>query len=261
MNLRLKLSFPALILVAAILACNTPVEQVPPPNDIQTAAALTLQVIFTPSAAATESTPLVTNTISPLITQTLSTAGSPALTITSTYSVPMLTVQESTNCRTGPGEEYEVVVTYLAGKKLEIAGRYDPGNFWLVKSNESPTGSCWLWGQYVEVVGSYWTVASVTPPATATSAPPRGPGIVKWEFFCSGGTLTFNVTWADNATNETAYRVFRNGEQAAELPANSTSYTDNFAVSPEQSLEYYIQAYSSTGTANSGVMRMKCSTP
>jgi hypothetical protein len=258
MNLRLKLSFPAFILVAAILACNTPVEQVLPPNEIQTAAALTLQVIFTPSAAATLATPRATSTISPLITQTLSTPGSLTVTITPTYSVPMLTVQESTNCRTGPGEEYEVVVTYLLGKKLEIAGRYEPGNFWLVKSNESPTGTCWLWGQYVEVVGSYWTVASVTPPATATSAPPRAPGIVKWEFFCSDGSLTFNVTWADNASNETGYRVFRNGEQAAELPADSTTYTDNFAISADQSLEYYIQVYSPTGTANSGVMRMKC---
>jgi hypothetical protein len=170
----------------------------------------------------------------------------------------MLTVQESTHCRTGPGEEYDVVITYLTGKKLEIAGRYDPGNFWLVKSNESPTGTCWLWGQFVEVAGSYWTVASVTPPATATIAPPRAPGIVKWEFFCSDGTLTFNVTWADNATNETGYRVFRNGEQAAELPADSTNYTDNFAISQDQSLEYYVQVYSPAGTANSGVMRMKC---
>jgi hypothetical protein len=110
----------------------------------------------------------------------------------------------------------------------------------------------------VEVAGSYWTVASVTPPATATIAPPRAPGIVKWEFFCSDGTLTFNVTWADNATNETGYRVFRNGEQAAELPADSTNYTDNFAISQDQSLEYYVQVYSPAGTANSGVMRMKC---
>jgi hypothetical protein len=255
MNRRLKISFPAFILVAAILACNTPVEQVPPPDEIQTAAALTLQVIFTTSATSTRA---VTDTIAPPTTQTLLTAGSPTVTITPTYSVPMLTVQESTNCRTGPGEEYDVVVTYLSGKKLEIAGRYDPGNFWLVKSNESPTGTCWLWGQYVELVGSYWTVASVTPPPTATSAPPRAPGIVKWEFFCSDGTLTFNVTWADNSNNETGYRVFRNGEQAAELPADSTSYTDNFAVSGDQSLEYYIQVYSPTGTANSGVMRMKC---
>ena len=258
MNLRLKLSFPALILVTAMLACNTPVEQVPPPNEIQTAAALTLQVIFTPATATTVSTPLVTNTISPLITQTLSTVGSPTVTITPTYSVPMLTVQESTNCRTGPGEEYEVVITYLSGKKLEIAGRYDPANFWLVKSNESPTGTCWLWGQYVELAGSYSAVASVTPPATSTSAPPRGPGIVKWEFFCSGGSLTFNVTWADNANDETGYRVFRNGELAAELPADSTTFTDTVEVSGDQSLEYYIQVYSPTGTANSSVMRMKC---
>ena len=244
------------MLVAAILACNTPVEQVSPPDEIQTAAALTLRVIFTSSVT---STPQVTNTIAPQVTQTLLTAGSPTVSITPTYSVPMLTVQDTTNCRTGPGEAYEVVFTYLSGKKLEIVGRYDPGNFWLVKSNESPNGTCWLWGQYVEVVGSYWTVASVTPPPTATSAPPRAPGIVKWEFSCSGGTLTFNVIWADNSNDETGYRVFRNGEQATELPADSTTYTDNFAVSGDQSLEYYVQVYSPTGTANSGVMRMKCS--
>ncbi len=99
MNRRLKISFPAFILVAAILACNTPVEQVPPPDEIQTAAALTLQVIFTTSATSTRA---VTNTITPLTTQTLLTAGSPTVTITPTYSVPMLTVQESTNCRQAP---------------------------------------------------------------------------------------------------------------------------------------------------------------
>jgi hypothetical protein len=246
------------LLFFSIIACTMPFEQVAPPNEIQTAAALTLQVIFTPSATFATLTPPVTNTISTLITETSSTAGSLTATITPTFSVPMLTVQEPTNCRTGPGEEYEVIFTYLSGKELEIVGRYDPGNFWLVKSNESPTGTCWLWGQYVEVIGSYWTVASVTPPPTSTSAPPRAPGIVKWEFFCSGGTLTFNVTWADNTTDETGYRVFRNGEQAAELAANSTTYTDTVEVSGDQSLEYYLQVYSPSGTANSSVMRMKC---
>jgi len=259
MTVRWKISFSALVLIAAMMACNTPVEQVAPPGEIQTSAALTLQVIFTPSATSATVAPEVTNTITPLITETSSAAGSPTATITPTYSVPMLTVRESTNCRTGPGENYDVVITYLTGKQLEIIGRYDPANFWLVKSNESPTGTCWLWGQYVEVVGSYWTVASVTPPPTATGAPPRGPGIVKWEFFCSGGTLSFNVTWADNAKDETGYRVFRNGEQVAELPPDSTTYTDNVAVSGDQSLEYYIQVYSPTGIANSSVMRMKCS--
>src|SRR4030095_8728434 len=183
----------------------------------------------------TTSTPPITNTDSPLTTLTVSPAGSSTVTITPTYSVPMLTVQESTNCRAGPGEDYEVIFTYLSGKKLEIVGRYDPGNFWLVKSNESPTGTCWLWGDFVDVAASYWAVSSVTPPPTATSAPPRQPGIVEWNFSCGGGALTFTVTWVDNASNETGYRIFRNGEPLVELPADSTTYTDQFNVSADQS--------------------------
>src|SRR5262245_58571398 len=100
MNPRLMVILPTLVLISATLACNMPFEQVAPPNEIQTAAALTLQVIFTPSITSISSTPPATKTISPLLTQTLSTVGSPATTITPTYSVPMLTVQESTNCRT-----------------------------------------------------------------------------------------------------------------------------------------------------------------
>jgi hypothetical protein len=170
----------------------------------------------------------------------------------------MLSVLEATNCRTGPGEEYEIVVTYLQGKELEIAGRYDPGNFWLVKSSESPAGTCWLWGQYVELAGSYWAVSSVTPPPTVTARPPRAPGILSWEFFCSASTLTFTVNWADNASNEVGYRIFRNGEALAELPADTTTFTDTYAIAPEESVEYYLQVFGPSGNANSSIMRMRC---
>jgi hypothetical protein len=258
MTRNFKSILAGLSLILSILACNWPLEQFPPPNDVQTAAALTLQAILTPSLTSTASTPTIAITSSPRVTLTSSAGGSPTTTITATFSVPMLTVKESTNCRTGPGEEYEIVFTYLTGKELEIAGRYDPGDFWLVKSNESPNGTCWLWGQFVEVTGSYWAVPSVTPPATATSAPPRGPGIDKWEFSCSGGALTFTVIWVDNANNETSYRIFRNGEQIAEVPPDTTTYTDVFAVSPDQRVEYFVQVYSPFGTANSSVMPMRC---
>jgi hypothetical protein len=170
----------------------------------------------------------------------------------------MLTVRESTNCRTGPGEEYEIVFTYLTGRELEIVGRYDPGNFWLVKSNESPAGTCWLWGEFVDVTGSYWAVASVTPPPTATGAPPSSPIILEWNFSCEAGTLNFTVTWRDTATDETSYRIFRNGEGIAELPANSTTYTDLYNVDADESVEYYVQAFSPAGTANTSIMRMRC---
>jgi hypothetical protein len=225
---------------------------------VQTAAALTVQAVIatqpvdkTASPTPAAGTPSATVTSSPSQTTTI--------TVTPTYSVPMATVRESTNCRTGPGEAYQVVFTYLSGKKLEIVGRYDPGNFWLVKSNESPSGTCWLWGEYVDVTGSYWAVSSVTPPPTSTLAPPRAPSIQEWNFACSGMTLTFTVNWKDTTTGETGYRVFRNDEKLVELPANSTTYTDTYDVPDiDQSVEYYVQVYSPAGSANTSVMRMKC---
>jgi hypothetical protein len=258
MNARLKFGLPALLLLLAALACTLPVEQVPPPDEIQTAAALTLQAMLTPSVTPPSSPPVSTATASPDATPTPSADDSSTATITPTYSAPTLRVLEATNCRAGPGEEYEIVFTYLDGKELEIVGRYDPGNFWLVKTDDSTTDTCWLWGQYVEVSGSYWTVASVTPPPTSTRPPPLAAIILEWNFFCEAGRLNFTVTWRDNATDETGYRVFRNGEEIVELPPNTTTYTDLFDVTGDQSVEYYIQVFSPSGTANTSIMRMRC---
>ncbi|MBN2117552.1 MAG: SH3 domain-containing protein [Anaerolineales bacterium] len=175
-------------------------------------------------------------------------------------TAPTLTVQEATNCRAGPGTDYDIIVTYPAGTKLEIAGRYDPGNFWLVKSAESPTGTCWMWGEYVEVTGSYSGLPSVTPPPTSTTGPSSSGTLFveKWEFSCSGGTLTFTMNWNDQASDETGYRIFRNGEQLIELPANSTTYTDSLNVSAGEITEYYLQIFGPSGTIDSSVMRAQC---
>ena len=243
-------------LVLAILACNVPVEQVQPPDEVQTAAALTVQAAMSPPSQS----PTRTSSPSPSpATRTPTRTSSPdeTTTTTPTYSVPMVTVRESTNCRTGPGEEYEIIVIYLTGKELEITGRYDPGNFWLVRSSESPTGTCWLWGEFVDVTGSYWTVASVTPPPTETARPPRAPVIIEWNFYCDAA-LNFTVTWREEANDESGFRIFRNGEAIVELPANSTTYTDRYDVPEDQGVEYYIQIYSPSGTANSSIMRMRC---
>jgi uncharacterized protein YraI len=173
-------------------------------------------------------------------------------------SVAMLTVREATNCRTGPGEAYEIIFTYAAGAQLEIAGRYEPGNFWLVKSAESPTGLCWMWGEYVDVTGNYAAVPGVTPPATSSSAPSEVLIVDQWEYSCDGGTLTFSMNWRDRATNETSYRIFRDDELLVELPADSTSYKDSFSVSADQSVEYYLQAFGPEGSLNSTVMTAGC---
>jgi hypothetical protein len=178
-------------------------------------------------------------------------------TITPTFSTPMLTVLEQTNCREGPGQDYEVIFTYLAKKKLQILGRYDPTNYWLVKSDETKTGNCWLWGEYVEVTGSYWAVPSVTPPATATIAPPQAPSVQDWHFECSGGNMTFTLSWADKASNETGYRIHRD-EQVIELPANSTSFVETIPLLSGESVEYYLEVYSPSGSASTPRMKITC---
>lgn len=246
----------ALVLIASILACNLPGsgEQLPPPEDVQTAAALTVEaLLIAPSVTAAQTQELATraaNTSSP-------TAG-PTGTITPTYSVPMLRVLEQTNCRTGPGQDYEVVYTYLAWKELEIVGAYPQENYWLVKSPESPKGECWLWGEYVEVRGSYWVVSSVTPPPTATIAPPAAPSIQKWDFFCSAGQMTITITWTDRAANEVGYRVIRDDVVVAELPADSNKYSETITVDGDESVVYYIEVYGPSGAVRSTPIRLSC---
>jgi hypothetical protein len=245
-----------MVLILALLACNLPpsVDQVPPPSDVQTAAALTVEALLQPPVTSTtqqEPQSVLPNTATPTV--------GPTGTITPTYSVPMLKVLEQTNCRSGPGQDYEVVYTYLAWKELEIVGNYPEKNYWLVKSPESPNGVCWLWGEYVEVSGSYWVVSSVTPPPTATIPPPKAPS-VEWDYFCSYATNKIDVTlkWSDVAISETGYRVIRNGQLVAELPADSTTFIESIDLVANEKTIYEIEVYNGSGSNRSSPVSFTC---
>jgi hypothetical protein len=110
-----------------------------------------------------------------------------------------------------------------------------------------------LWGGYVEVKGSYWVVSSVTPPPTATKAPPSAPSIQNWEFFCSAGQMTITILWTDRASNESGYRVIREDVVVAELPADSNRYTETITVAADESVTYYIRPSCSLLAALFGV--------
>ncbi len=254
-NQKSKVRLATVVLIAAMLACNAPAtpQAISVNDQAATIIASTLQ-------AQTQNGGDVPITATASVTPSASSTATVALTqsITPTFSTPILTVLQQTNCREGPGQDYEVIFTYLEKKKLQILGRYDPTNYWLVKSAESKTGSCWLWGEYVEVTGSYWAVPSVTPPATATPAPPPAPSLSKWEFSCSLGQMTITIDWMDRATDETGYRILRDGNSIAELPPNSTTYTETIPLLAGESAEYYVQVYSPGGSANTRVGKPTC---
>jgi hypothetical protein len=254
----IKITLTAIVLVLGMLACNLPGSEPPLSVDDQAATiiAATLQAgnengADVPVTATSSQTQAVT-------TPSATSTSGPTPTITPTFSTPMLTVIQQTNCREGPGQDYEVVFTYMPNAKLVILGRYEPENYWLVKSEYSPTGSCWLWGEYVEVKGSYWAVPSVTPPATSTPKPPQAPSIQNWEFSCSVGQMTITIEWADRSNNETGYRVLRDGKAIIELPPNSTFFSETIALQSGDSAEYIIQVFNSTGEVNSAPMNLTC---
>lgn len=256
MILKPRSTLATLALIGAMLACNLPGTT--PSLSVNDQAATSIAATFVALAQQGGDVPITATASKTAQPSATATSNAITRTITPTFSTPQLTVLQQTNCREGPGQDYEVVFTYLPNARLTILGRYDPTNYWLVKSDGISSGRCWLWGEYVELSGSYWVVPSVTPPPTATLAPPAAPSLQTWQYFCSAGQMSITIEWTDRAENETGYRILRNGESVAELAPNSTSYSETIPIESGQSAEYYIQVYGPGGTASMIVGKLTC---
>ena len=248
------------MILLALASCNLPGET--PPLSVDDQAATIIAATLT--ADVRNGTPTTgTNTSAPNASSTSTrNPNAGTATITPTFSTPMLTVLEQTNCRTGPGQDYEIVFTYLPNATLIILGRYETENYWLVRSDESPNGSCWLWGEFVEVTGSYWVVPSVTPPPTATLAPPNAPSLQNWDYTCTfngiNNDLNIVLEWSDRSNNETGFRVYRNGGLLVDLPAGSTSHADTTDVDSGETTTYRVEAYNVTGSVSTSTISIVC---
>jgi hypothetical protein len=64
------------------------------------------------------------------------------------------------------------------------------------------------------------------------------------------------LTWNDAANNESGYRVYRGGQQIADLGSGATSYSDNPPYGGPYS--YSVEAYNSAGKASAGVQEQGC---
>lgn len=238
-----------------LTACNIPLME-DSGDDINdqaaTLVAMTLSAISTPTH---ENPPL------PTPTQAMEGTGTPTPTITPTYSVPMLRINEATNCRTGPGQSYDILFTFNPGAMVEIAGYYPTNNYWTVKlqGRDEP---CWVWGEYATASGSHWTVPTVNPPATVTASPPSAPSIANWEYICgfggSGPNVTVTLEWTDRADDETGYRIYRNGERVTELPPNSEAFTEVVDIDQGENMTYLIEVFNNAGAVSSSPINFSC---
>lgn len=229
----------AVITAMLITSCNMPNAGAPDPH-VATAAALTVE-------AALNATPLA----SPTANTQANTEATP------TYSQPLVSVGDVTNCRTGPGVNYQRVTQILPSTSVEIIGFFPP-NYWIVSTD---AGECWVSGEFATPSGSFAAVPTVTAPPTPIGGDPDAPAFAKgngWSYICYAGKADITLNWVDKSENETGYRVLRNGEIAAELPANSTTYFETINLLSGQSVSYQIQSFNAIGQATSSTATISC---
>jgi hypothetical protein len=100
----------------------------------------------------------------------------PTLVVSPTLEVPTVSVSVQTNCRSGPGDAYEILGMLNVGETAEVVGRnvYNDGtpanDSWIIKLPSNPTVTCWLWGMYATVAGNTSGLPVISPPPTPTPA-------------------------------------------------------------------------------------------
>lgn len=183
-----------ILLWLASLACGgTATIPTLDPNAAQTAIVETivaLQLQATPSAQATPTLPAPTATESPTF------APEP----TGTSSVPMISVTVDTNCRIGPGKEYQRVGILLVGETTEIVGRDPFGQYWYVRNPDVGPEYCWLSGEYAVIIGN--------PLALPLQPVPGGQG-VSFEAEYRGQGKCSGEFWSDIRLTNTSRGTFK----------------------------------------------------
>jgi hypothetical protein len=187
--MRLRQSFIFLLVVSALLlqACSADLEA-----DIATAIAETQQISDLQTAAASGGGEVATNTPQPGVP-----TGTATITPTFTPSIPYVSVNADTNCRTGPTQFYAYVTTITAGQQLEVVATFPD---YVVVKQPDGTGDCWLWLRYATTTdfSAYNLPAATQPPtpfptATTTNTPVAFNWDGTWTAWIAGNAYTMSV--------------------------------------------------------------------
>ena len=184
-------------------------------------------------------------------------------TFTSTPAAPSLTSNATIACQAGPGGDYELVINLQAGEKAEIIGKSE--GFWEVKTSDG--AECWVPDQDVTLEGEVAAVPNVEPPPTPLPQAPAPPiSIQAIGAYCSKDKSTkpikyinqFHLSWQDMSNNEDGFRVYRDGDRVAELPADKTELVDEVIAQNNRTHYYYVTAYNAVGESKSEVIALTC---
>lgn len=231
-----------LLLILSLTACNLGIQgpsTINPQDQAATIVAMTLSATGQQGQQPT-SQGVIANT--PFASPVASTA-----TPTSTPAQPTLQINTNVNCRSGPGGNFQVVTSYAAGTTLDLAGKNSEPAYWQVKiPNSSET--CWIDAQYATPSGDFESLPTVTPEVSSQSAPTQ-PGLKQWNYSYANPKLTMSLSWYAKSDNVNGYRVYRSGNQIADLSANTTSYSETVDCAYGSQMTYAVEAYNNAGVS------------
>jgi hypothetical protein len=248
------------VLILSVSACATPVQ---PTIDSASLGTIVAQSVQLTQAAATltaviaqeSATPLVTNTpIPPTATATLEPS------VTPTPSGAWLTMNQNTNCRSGPATYYSISMTLNQGTTVEGIARSPLNDFVYVRVIDTSVHYCWVYKQATTYtydlsrLAQYTAVPTNTPTITPTSAAGFSLGYDSLAA-CSGnyslrliikntGYLTWQsikivivdssagVTLTSSADNFTGYDGCNVAQAQNDLSTGESGLVSNFTSSP-----------------------------
>ncbi|MCX6079003.1 MAG: hypothetical protein NTW32_05665 [Chloroflexi bacterium] len=166
------------ILLLAAMACSLPVGQPTPIPSVLAVPTLAASVTIpaeptTPVPAVPSELPTETLIPTALVTETatLPVGVFPTDTPTPTLEPVIADVMKVTNCRTGPGSNYDLVVIFQTGARLQVVARDQGGGFIFVQNPDKAEEQCYVLANNVRLTGDASILPQITPKSSPTAAP------------------------------------------------------------------------------------------
>jgi hypothetical protein len=188
-------------------------------------------------------------------TATAGVASATAVVTPTTQPVLFISVDHA-SCRSGPGPDFEVIASYPAGASVDMLGKDSADSYWIVLDPAS-NKLCWIQAQDATPSGSFDTLPEMTPQPVRVTVPNK-PSRGAWNFYCDNTTLTTILGWNAPSGPVNGYRIYREGNQIADVPATQTSYTETVPFTYGSSIMYAVAAYNDAGTSQQTVWNFHC---
>jgi hypothetical protein len=215
-HFRIFCAVSAILLAAA--ACVFPKTSQPQPTSTQPAPVAQASSTAKPVQATSTLAPSETALPAGTATETPLPVGViPTETPTLTPETIFAEVMKDTNCRSGPSGAYDLVTTFQAGAKLEVAARDLGGGFIVVKNPGKPEEECYILANNVRITGDTSILPQYTPLASPTASPSFTATFKKFDD-CKGDVFAlFDVVNTGSVPFRSAYikvTNLRTGESA-----------------------------------------------